>query len=74
MSERLRRYLAERERGGWEWKARYEAKEMAAADQGWAWLAGWYGGMLDELLATLDKKQIKALLDADVDDSAPREW
>ena len=51
---RLADYLEAKRAGGWGWRAEYNKKltDGMGADDG-AWLVGWYGGMLDEMIEAI---------------------
>jgi folate-dependent phosphoribosylglycinamide formyltransferase PurN len=62
---RLLEYMEYRNEGGWGWKAAYE--DMVAArfnekEKDWAYLAGWYGGLLDDLIERLSERQLESII------------
>lgn len=62
MSSRLRKYLEARERGGFGWGANYDS--TVAPDGNYAYLAGHYAGLLDDVLRAIGARRFAALLDA----------
>ena len=61
MSEpRLQEYMKHRRVGGFGWKAQYEGTVMERFEGGdYAYLAGWYSGILDELIAELGSNELE---------------
>jgi hypothetical protein len=59
--KRLVEYIKARRRGGFGWIPRYE--KAVCPNRNRASLAGWYSGMLDELLRELPEREIDRICD-----------
>ena len=61
---RLCEYMKHRRVGGFGWLAQYEAVVMERFESAnYAYLSGWYSGMLGELIEELGEKELEFIYD-----------